>query len=61
MNKEARKQLIAKLMEKQEEKSTMLFSELPVTSTDIEDTVNGNEAYTEYQRDTKETLTSDEK
>ena len=61
MNKIERLALITKLMEDHEDKTTMAFSELSSTATDVEDTVVGNEAFTEHQRSNNEILTSDEK
>jgi len=60
MNKQERLLRIKAFAEKQEIETTILFSELPFSKQEIEETVNDMEAYTEHKRNEKEALTSDE-
>ena len=46
-------------VENTEQETTALFGEIPLSQTEIDETVNGLEAFTEHQNE-KEVLTSDE-
>lgn len=59
MNKQERLMRIKFFVENTEQETTALFGEIPLSQTEIDETVNSMEAYAEHQNE-KEVLTSDE-